>query len=70
LNPRNNAIEITAAGIEVATVKPIFSPKKTFAAVKTSVMTTPSAIPRKVSSVRGSAPDFGELLLTDLPSVF
>ena len=55
LKLRRSAIEITAAGIDVATVKPIFSPKKTFAAVKTSVMTMPRTTPRRVSSVRGAA---------------
>src|SRR4029450_2776603 len=51
-NPRNIAIEITAAGIEVENVSPALSPKYTFAAVNTSVITTPMIRPRIVSSAR------------------
>ena len=63
---RKIAIEITAAGIDVAKVRPTLRPKKTLAAVNTIVMTTPRMTPRKVNSVRGSAPAVG-LLLTTLP---
>ena len=45
LNPLSTAIEMTAAGIEVAKVSPALSPKKTFAAVKTSVIRTPEDHP-------------------------
>ena len=47
---RSTAIEITAAGIEVANVSPILSPRYTLAAVNSSVMTPPSRMPRRVSS--------------------
>ena len=59
LNPRSMAIEITAAGIEVAKVRPAFRPKNTLAAVNTSVITMPMIRPRTVSSVRGAALDDG-----------
>src|SRR5262249_47638627 len=39
LKPRNSAIEMTAAGIEVAKVRPTLRPKNTLAAVNTTVMT-------------------------------
>ncbi len=54
LKPRSSAIEMTAAGIDVANVSPAFSPKKTFAAVNTTVMITPRMTPRIVNSVRGA----------------
>lgn len=44
------AIEITAAGIEDAKVKPTFKPKYTLDAVKITVINAPSIIPRNVSS--------------------
>jgi hypothetical protein len=50
LNPRSTAMEMTAAGIEVAKVNPALRPKNTFAAVNTSVISTPSISPRTVSS--------------------
>ena len=62
MNPRSTAIEMTAAGIEVANVRPALSPKKTLAAVNTSVITTPRITPRTVNSVRGSATVFAELI--------
>ena len=46
---------MTAAGIEVAKVSPTFSPKYTFAAVNSSVMTPPSRTPRMVSSAGARA---------------
>ena len=49
-NPRSSAIEMTAAGIEVAKVSPILSPRYRLAAVNSSVSTLPSTIPRSVSS--------------------
>src|SRR6202040_688931 len=55
LKPRSTAIEITAAGIDVAKVNPAFRPKYTFAAVKTSVIKTPSTSERSDSSVPTSA---------------
>src|SRR4051812_3857982 len=51
LNERKTAIEITAAGIDVATVRPIFSPAYTFAAVRITVISAPRMIPRIVSSL-------------------
>jgi len=48
--PLSSAIEITAAGIEVAKVSPALSPKYTLAAVNTSVITMPRITPRTVSS--------------------
>ena len=57
LKPRRIAIEITAAGIEVANVRPAFNPKNTLAAVNTSVIRMPMIKPRSVNSVRGIAPD-------------
>src|SRR5262249_62188342 len=51
-NPRKIAIEITAAGIDVENVSPALSPKYTFAAVNTSVITIPMIRPRMVSSAR------------------
>src|SRR5713226_9718363 len=55
LKPRSTAIEITAAGIEVAKVNPAFRPKYTFAAVNTSVIRTPNTSERSDSSVPTSA---------------
>src|SRR5882672_3752548 len=55
LNPRSTAIEITAAGIDVAKVNPAFRPKYTFAAVNTSVIKTPNTSERSDSSVPTSA---------------
>ena len=51
--PRNAALplEMTAAGIEVAKVKPTFRPRYTFAAVNTSVIIPPMIMPRSVSSL-------------------
>ena len=43
LKSRNTAIEITAAGIEVAKVSPTFSPRYTLAAVKARVIRPPSS---------------------------
>src|SRR5436190_3660664 len=51
---RRIAIEITAAGIDVANVRPALSPKYTLAAVNTKVMTTPRMRPRRVSSGRSA----------------
>ena len=51
-NRRKTAIEITAAGIAEEKVKPTFSPRYTLEAVKTTVMSAPSSIPRRVSSGR------------------
>lgn len=42
---------MTAAGIEVAKVKPTFRPRYTFAAVNTSVIIPPMIMPRSVSSL-------------------
>src|SRR5688500_3305998 len=47
---RSTAIEITAAGIDVAKVMPTFRPRYTLAAVNSSVITPPSRMPRSVSS--------------------
>src|SRR5882757_1628173 len=55
LKPRSTAIEITAAGIDVAKVNPAFRPKYTFAAVNTSVIRTPNTSERSDSSVPTSA---------------
>ena len=55
LKPRRIAMEITAAGIDVEKVRPTFSPAKTFAAVKRTVITAPITRPRMVSSERGGA---------------
>src|SRR3546814_16451228 len=44
------AIDTTAAGIEVAKVRPTLSPRYTFAAVNSMVMRPPSRIARSVSS--------------------
>ena len=54
LKPRSTAMEMTAAGIEVAKVRPALRPKKTLAAVNTTVITTPRTRPRRVNSARGS----------------
>ena len=48
---RRTAIEMTAAGIEVAKVRPTFRPRYTFAAVNNSVMMPPMMMPRSVSSL-------------------
>src|SRR5688572_17884995 len=45
------AIEITAAGIDDAKVRPTLRPRYTFAAVKTSVRSEPRIRPRRVSSL-------------------
>src|SRR6185437_9122271 len=50
LNPRRMAMEMTAAGMEVAKVSPALRPKKTLAAVNTRVIRTPRMTPRSVSS--------------------
>src|SRR4051812_37784988 len=53
LEPRNRpsiAIEITAAGIEVAIVSPTFNPRYMLAAVKRKVSDMPRAMPRQVNS--------------------
>src|SRR5471032_48486 len=47
------AIDITAAGIEVAMVSPTFSPRYILAAVKRKVSDMPRATPRQVSSLPG-----------------
>jgi hypothetical protein len=44
------AIEITAAGIDEAKVRPTFRPRYTLAAVKIVVMSAPRIRPRMVSS--------------------
>src|SRR5579871_2739793 len=49
-SPRK-AIEITAAGIEVAMVSPTFNPRYMLAAVKGKVSATPKTTPRHVSSL-------------------
>ena len=67
LNPRRIAIEITAAGIEVAKVRPALRPKNTFAAVNTRVITTPMIRPRTVNSVRGVPLDKGFALTNGSP---
>src|SRR5271154_1600050 len=54
LKLRSTAIEITAAGIDVANVRPAFRPKYTLAAVNTMVMTKPRIRPRRVNSVSES----------------
>ncbi len=56
---RRMAIEITAAGIEVAKVRPALRPKNTLAAVNTTVITMPMTTPRRVNSTRGDALDIG-----------
>ena len=43
---RRSAIEMTAAGSDVANVSPTLSPRYTLAAVKSTVMTAPRMIPR------------------------
>src|SRR5579863_10004772 len=45
------AIEITAAGIEVAMVRPTFNPRYMLAAVNRKVSDMPRATPRQVSSL-------------------
>src|ERR1700735_2717358 len=50
LKSRNTAIEITAAGIDVAKVSPTLSPRYTLAAVKPRVINAPRMIARTVSS--------------------
>src|SRR5215469_3073735 len=52
------AIEITAAGIEVAMVRPTFKPRYILAAVKRKVSDMPSAMPRQVSSLPDASPLF------------
>src|SRR5580692_3509391 len=61
LEPRKSprkAIEITAAGIEVAMVRPTFNPRYMLAAVKRKVSDMPRAMPRQVSSLPDSPPLF------------
>ncbi|BDY01753.1 hypothetical protein TPCV302_11450 [Cutibacterium avidum] len=41
---------MTAAGIDVAKVRPTLSPRYTFAAVNTNVMRPPRMMPRSVNS--------------------
>jgi hypothetical protein len=55
LKARRRAMEITAAGIEVAKVSATFRPRNTLAAVKTKVISTPRITPRQLSSTRGRA---------------
>ena len=52
IDPRRTPYEITAAGIEVAKVRPTLSPRYTLAAVKARVIRPPSSIARSVSSRR------------------
>ena len=52
LKSRSIAIEITAAGIDVAKVNPTLSPRYTLAAVKPRVISPPRMIARSVSSGR------------------
>src|SRR5580704_3976144 len=52
LKSRKTAMEITAAGIEVAKVSPTLSPRYTLAAVKPRVINAPRMIARTVSSGR------------------
>lgn len=52
LNRRSTAMEITAAGMEVAKVKPTFRPRYTLAAVKMRVIRPPMIMPRRVNSGR------------------
>ncbi len=66
---RRMAIEITAAGIDVAKVRPAFRPKNTLAAVNTSVITMPMIRPRRVSSARGAAPGPGTAFTGGLPKL-
>ena len=54
LTARSTAIEMTAAGIVNANVRPTFNPRYTFAAVNTNVIAAPNRSPRRVSSVRRS----------------
>src|SRR5690625_3539999 len=54
LTLRKMAMEMSAAGMDVAKVRPALRPKSALAAVKISVMTTPMAMPRQVSSVCGA----------------
>src|SRR4029453_7569275 len=68
LKPRRMAIEITAAGIEVAKVSPALRPKYTLAAVKTRVMKMPRITPREVSSLRIVGSGIVELLTVYPPS--
>src|SRR6185312_4326151 len=53
LNPRRIAIEMTAAGMDVANVSPALRPKNTLAAVNTRLIRTPRITPRTVSSFCG-----------------
>jgi hypothetical protein len=48
---RRIAIEITAAGMDEAKVRPTLRPRYTFAAVNTNVSSTPRIRPRRVSSL-------------------
>ena len=49
----SSAMEITAAGMADAKVRPTFSPRYTLAAVKARVIKAPSKTPRKVNSRTG-----------------
>src|SRR5258708_25583296 len=49
------AVDITAAGIEVAMVSPTFNPRYILAAVKRKVSDMPRATPRQVSSLPDAA---------------
>src|SRR5579883_2632929 len=51
---RRIAMEMTAAGMDVEKVSPALRPKKTFAAVNTTVIATPRITPRRVSSFAGA----------------
>ena len=52
LNPRSTAIEITAAGMDEAKVRPDWRPRYTLAAVKSTVIAAPRRTPLTVSSTR------------------
>ena len=53
-------MEITAAGMADEKVRPTFSPRNTFEAVKMTVISAPSRTPRNVSS--GSVTSAGTLM--------
>jgi hypothetical protein len=55
LKARKTAIEMTAAGIDEANVRPTLSPKYTLAAVNTNVIAAPRRSARTVSSARRSS---------------
>ena len=60
LNRRSTDMEITAAGMADEKVRPTFSPRNTFEAVKMTVISAPSRTPRNVSS--GSVTSAGTLM--------